>query len=239
MPQCSVPGCTEMGAKYMHFTRWRGLFFFPTRAHSFFSTPLAVGEWSMTDIHLHETNPKQLTQWWVPIRRELTVPYHGGATWGDFSAGTSLVTDARKWESWAWGCRALCVIHSRMRSSMANHAIHWSVHMWVLLTSLLNNQLPRQQFVAGSAELWLSSNYIQYGTRNIVCEEGGCKHTGKSTGYCFLAVWSCKDSSLITRLIMLVLSLTNLCPMLPRSFRSPSVKQSLQDRTDIWRNVTI
>ena len=27
--------------------------------------------------------------------------------------------------------------------------------------------------------------------------------------------------------------------MLPRSFRSPSVKQSLQDRTDIWRNVTI
>ena len=28
-------------------------------------------------------------------------------------------------------------------------------------------------------------------------------------------------------------------PMLPRSFRSPSVKQSLQDRTDIWRNVTI
>ena len=87
MPQCSVPGCTEMGAKYMHFTRWRGLFFFPTRAHSFFSTPLAVGEWSMTDIHLHETNPKQLTQWWAPIRRELTVPYHGGATWGDFSAG--------------------------------------------------------------------------------------------------------------------------------------------------------
>ena len=91
MPQCSVPGCTEMGAKYMHFTRWRSLFFFPTRAHSFFSTPLAVGEWSMTDIHLHETNPKQLTQWWAPIRRELTVPYHGGATWGDFSAGTSLV----------------------------------------------------------------------------------------------------------------------------------------------------
>ena len=90
MPQCSVPGCTEMGAKYMHFTRWRGLFFFPTRAHSFFSTPLAVGEWSMTDIHLHETNPKQLMQWWAPIRRELTVPYHGGATWGDFSAGTSL-----------------------------------------------------------------------------------------------------------------------------------------------------
>ena len=29
------------------------------------------------------------------------------------------------------------------------------------------------------------------------------------------------------------------CSMLPRSFRSPSVKQSLQDRTDIWRNVTI
>ena len=28
-------------------------------------------------------------------------------------------------------------------------------------------------------------------------------------------------------------------PMLPRSFRYPSVKQSLQDRTDIWRNVTI
>ena len=28
-------------------------------------------------------------------------------------------------------------------------------------------------------------------------------------------------------------------PMLPRSFRSPSVKQSLQDRTDIWRKVTI
>ena len=27
--------------------------------------------------------------------------------------------------------------------------------------------------------------------------------------------------------------------MLPRSFRSPSVKQSLQDRTDIWRHVTI
>ena len=27
--------------------------------------------------------------------------------------------------------------------------------------------------------------------------------------------------------------------MLPRSFRSPSVKQLLQDRTDIWRNVTI
>ena len=27
--------------------------------------------------------------------------------------------------------------------------------------------------------------------------------------------------------------------MLPRSFRYPSVKQSLQDRTDIWRKVTI
>ena len=27
--------------------------------------------------------------------------------------------------------------------------------------------------------------------------------------------------------------------MLPGSFRYPSVKQSLQDRTDIWRNVTI
>ena len=67
-------------------------FFFPTCAHSFFSTPLAVGEWSMTDIHSHETNPKQLTQWSAPIRRELTVPYHGGATWGDFSAGTSLMT---------------------------------------------------------------------------------------------------------------------------------------------------
>ena len=26
---------------------------------------------------------------------------------------------------------------------------------------------------------------------------------------------------------------------MPRSFRAPSVKQSLQDRTDIWRNVTI
>ena len=91
MPQCSVPGCTEMGANYMHFTWWRGLFFFPTRAHSFFSTPLTVGEWSMTDIHSHETNPKQLTQWWAPIRRELMVLYHGGATWGDFSAGTSLV----------------------------------------------------------------------------------------------------------------------------------------------------
>ena len=90
MPQCSVPGCTEMGAKYVHFTWWRGLFFFPTRAHSFFSTPLAVGEWSMTDIHSHETNPKQLTQWSAPIRCEITVPFHGGATWGDFSAGTSL-----------------------------------------------------------------------------------------------------------------------------------------------------
>ena len=77
-------------ANYMYFTRWRGLFFFPTRAHPFFSTPLAVGEWSMTDIHSHETNPKQLTPWWATIRRELTVPYHGGTTWKDFSAGTSL-----------------------------------------------------------------------------------------------------------------------------------------------------
>ena len=32
---------------------------------------------------------------------------------------------------------------------------------------------------------------------------------------------------------------TGLGAMLPRSFRCPSVKQSLQDRTDIWRKVTI
>ena len=170
MPQCSVPGCTETGANYMHFTWWRDLFS-SWQAHiPSFQLLSQLGEWSMTDIkdptitrrdpgtcvygaacnsgdysaavrhawykddrhmtqapkylpkctalrvfrsvnqkdnhlslviprtiisnsycrvfadiHSHETNPKQLTEWWAAMRRELTVPYHGGATWEDFN----------------------------------------------------------------------------------------------------------------------------------------------------------
>ena len=48
----------------------------------------------------------------------------------------------------------------------------------------------------------------------------------------------CPSDDNRTKVTNSVTSARSLC-MLPRSFRSLSVKQSLQDRTDIWRNVTI
>ena len=92
--KCRSVVCLDVlkwGAKYMHFTRWRGFFFLPdTRTFLLLNSSRSWGMVQWLIFILHETNPKQLTQWWAPIRRELTVPYHGGATWGDFSAGTSL-----------------------------------------------------------------------------------------------------------------------------------------------------